>query len=300
MQRLLVRISVLSCCLFVSVIFSVLPNSGDVLAQEPLVIKIRGFREDKIVDATKEYKYQLLELILNKTKETDGQFRIEVVEHIVQSRVIEMVNQGDISLIITMTSQEREQKLLPIRIPVYKGFYGYRVFIINKQDKAKFEAIQTIEELKELWAGQGHDWPDLQILKANGFNVVGGASYKGLFGMLQKGRFDYFPRGVHEPWKEMQEHQEKDLMVEEHLVLQYPAPGYIFVARDNTKLADRLERGFRLVLEDGSFDQFFFSHPDIAKVLASAHLKGRLIFRLTNPLLSPETPLDQEELWYKP
>jgi hypothetical protein len=261
---------------------------------------MRGFRKDKTIDATKEYKYQLLELILNKTTETDGPFRIEVLEEIVQSRGIEMVNDGEFSLIITMTSQEREEKLLPVRIPVYKGFYGYRVFIINKRDKAKFEAIQTIEELKQLYAGQGHDWPDLQILKANGFNVVGGSNYAGLFGMLQKGRFDYFPRGMHEPWKEVQEHPEKDLMVEEHLALQYPAPGYIFVAKDNTKLADRLERGFRLALEDGSFDQFFFGHPDIAKVLASTNLKERLIFRLTNPLLSPETPLDQEELWYKP
>lgn len=303
-MRVFVR--VLSFCLCVSVIFSVLPDSGNIVAsgsvfaQEPLVIKMRGFREDKKIDATKEYKYQLLELILNKTKEAEGPFRIEVLEAIVQSRGIEMVNDGEFSLIITMASQEREEKLLPVRIPVYKGLYGYRVFIINRKDKEKFAAIQTIEELKQLYAGQGHDWPDLRILKANGFNVVGGANYKGLFGMLQKGRFDYFPRGVHEPWKEVKEHQEKDLIVDEHLALHYPAPGYIFVAKDNLKLADRLERGFRLALEDGSFDQFFYNHPVIAEVLELAHLEKRLMFRLANPLLSPETPLDQEGFWYTP
>ena len=146
-MQISLRIIVLSCCFFVNVIFSALPNSGDVLAQEPLVIKMRGFRKDKTIDATKEYKYQLLELILNKTTETDGPFRIEVLEEIVQSRGIEMVNDGEFSLIITMTSQEREEKLLPVRIPVYKGFYGYRVFIINKQDKAKFE-LQIAKEKK--------------------------------------------------------------------------------------------------------------------------------------------------------
>ena len=89
-------------------------------------------------------------------------------------------------------------------------------------------------------------------------------------------------------------------MVEQHLVIHYPAPGYIFVAKNNTVLAERLERGFRLALQDGSFDQFFVSHPDIANVLALGNLQERLIFQVTNPLLSPETPLDQKDLWYQP
>ena len=61
-----VLVRVLSFCLCVSIMFSFLPDSGNVFAEEPLVVKIRGFRDDKMIDATKEYKYQLLELILNK------------------------------------------------------------------------------------------------------------------------------------------------------------------------------------------------------------------------------------------
>ena len=185
---------VLSCCLLVSVVFSLLPNAGNVCAEEPLVVKIRPFRE-KDIDYTKEYKYQLLELVLSKTEATDGPFRIEVPEEedIAQSRVFDLVNRGAFTLIMTMTSKEREEAMLPIRIPIYKGLYGYRIFIINRSDQEKFAKIKTREELQTLWAGLGHDWPDLEILKFNGFNTVAGANYRGLFAMLQEGRFDYFP-----------------------------------------------------------------------------------------------------------
>lgn len=287
---------------FINTIFSSLLyiDKALAMAEEPLVIKIRQFRENPSLDVSKEYKFQLLELILNKTKDQEGPFRIEAEKATVQSRTIEMIKQGHLSLIMTMTSHEREEELLPIRLPIYKGLYGYRVFLIRKQDQYKFNSIQNIDELKKLWAGQGHDWPDLKILKDNGFRVVGSSSYSGLFEMLQKGRFDYFPRGVHEPWKEIADHPSKDLMVEQHLVIHYPAPGYIFVSRSNIELAKRLERGFRLAIEDGSFDSFFYSHPDIVKVLDSSNLDKRLIFQIDNKLLTPLTPLDEEDLWYSP
>ena len=284
--------------LFGIVIFMIAPIYA--AADDAVVVKMRGFREDKVLDAAKEYKYQLLDLILNKTKDTDGPYRIEVTEYNVQSRVIEMVKSGDLSLIMTMTSKEREEELLPIRIPVYKGLYGYRVFIINKKDQEKFSGITTVDQLKKLWAGQGHDWPDLAILKHNGFHVVAGASYNGLFDMLAEGRFDYFPRGVHEPWKEINEHKDRKYIVEPRLCVHYPTAGYIFVSKDNEKLADRLTRGFGKALKDGSFDRLFNNHPDIANVLAVARLKDRLIFDIENPLLTKETPLDNKELWYQP
>ncbi len=302
MQLLLKRRIVLSFCLCVSAIFSFLSDSGRVFAGESLVVKIRPFRE-KEIDYTKEYKYQLLELILGKTEATDGPFQIEVAgeEEIAQSRVFDLINRGGaLNLIIAMTSKEREDALLPLRIPVYKGLYGYRIFIINRRDQEKFAQIKTREELQALWAGLGHDWPDLEILKFNGFNTVGGANYRGLFAMLQEGRFDYFPRGVTEPWREVEEENDRDIMVEPTLLLQYYAPFYIFVAKNNTQLAERLTRGFETAIADGSFERFFQSHWYIKEMLELGNLPARKLFRLENPLLTLETPLDRSELWYQP
>ncbi len=276
-------------------------TGSNALAKEPLVIKIRTFRGIESVDPSKEYKYQLLELIFSKTQKTDGPFRIEVEKKfIAQARALELVNQGDLSLIMTMTSKEREHMLHPIRIPIFKGLYGYRIAIIKKGDQKRFTSIQMIDEFKKLWAGQGAHWPDTTILQANGFQVVGGTRYLDLFDMLKAGRFDYFPRGLHEPWKELEDLQTIDFVVEKHLAIHYPAPGYIFTAKQNKKLADRIKRGFRIALQDGSFDQLFYNHPNITKVLKLAKLKERRIFRIENPLLSPKTPLKQKNLWYSP
>jgi hypothetical protein len=273
-----------------------------VLAEEALIVKIRTPRGSSTdFDPTKEYKYQLLQLILGKTQKSDGPFKIETQKDwVTQARTFEMVKQGDLSLIMTMTSKEREQNLIPIRIPIYKGMYGYRLAIINRYDQKRFSAVKTIEDFQKLWAGQGWHWPDTEILRANGFKVEGSTRYLELFDMLKERRFDFFPRGLHEPWRELEDRKDFGLVVEEKLVIHYPAPGYIFTAKENRKLAERLERGFRAALKDGSFDKLFYNHPTIATVLKLAKLKERRIFRLKNPLLTPESPLDQKELWYTP
>ena len=270
--------------------------------EEPLVVKTRSLRGTSTTyDETKEYKYQLLQLILEKTQETDGPFKIETPKHeITQARDIDLLKQGYFDVVLTMTSEKRERELHPIRIPIYKGLYGYRIAIINQDDQYKFPAIRTLKDFQGLWAGQGEAWPDTQILRANGFKVVGIAGYVELFTMLKERRFDFFPRGVHEPWKELSDVKYPGLAVETDLVIHYPAPGYIFTAKGNNKLADRLERGFRMALEDGSFDLFFYHHPDIKVVLERAKLKNRRCFELKNPLLSKDTPLDDKKLWYTP
>ena len=293
---------ILRFCLCAGIACSFLLAPARVPAEEALVMKIRPFRE-KDIDYTKEYKYQLLELILSRTEATDGPFRIDVAgeEEIAQSRVLDLITRGDaLNLIMTMTSKERENELLPIRIPIYKGLYGYRIFIINRRDREKFAKIKTREELQSLWAGLGHDWPDLDILKFNGFKTVGGSNYRGLFAMLQEGRFDYFPRGVTEPWREVEEERDRDIMVEPTLLLQYYAPVYLFVAKENTELAERLRHGFEMAIADGSFERFFENHWYIKDTLKLANMPARKLFRLENPLLPPETPLEREELWYQP
>ncbi len=271
-------------------------------AEKPLVIKTRSLRgTSSSYDETKEYKYQLLQLILNKTQKTDGPFKIETQKYdITHARNYDLLKNGHLDVVLTMTSKKFEREFHPIRIPIYKGMYGYRIAIINQSDQPKFSAIRTLEDFQKLWAGQGEVWPDTQILRANGFKVIGISGYVELFAMLKEGRFDFFPRGVHEPWKELADVQYPGLVVEKDLVIHYPAPGYIFTSKKNKNLANRLERGFRMALEDGSFDRLFYNHPDIKEVLERANLKGRRLFELENPLLPEQTPLNDKKLWLTP
>lgn len=103
--------------------------------EKPLVVKTRSLRGTSVTyDETKEYKYQLLQLILEKTQKTDGPFKIETPKHeITQARDIDLLARGYFDVVLTMTSKERERDFHPIRIPIYKGMYGYRLAIINEK-----------------------------------------------------------------------------------------------------------------------------------------------------------------------
>jgi len=271
-------------------------------AKEPLIVKVRAFRgTSSNTDNTKEYKYQVLHLILEKTEKTDGPFKIQAPQQeLPQARDFEMVKQGYVDVILTSTSSEREQELYPIRIPFDKGLYGYHIAIINESDQPKFSAVRTLDDLRKLWAGLNEIWPETKIFRANGLNVVATSGYRELFTMLKERRFDYFPRVAHEPWRELRDMNIPGLVVEKDLLIYYPTPGYIFTSRNNLKLADRLERGFRIALEDGSFDKLFYNHPDIKEALERGNLKNRRIFRLENTSLPPATPLNDKRLWYVP
>ncbi len=263
---------------------------------------VRHVRPEGKLDQRNLYFIDMLDLALEKTSNTEGSFSLKKVKDRMQQgrAIIQLTIGKSLDVVWTMTSKEREAQLLPIRIPLLKGLLGHRIFIIRSEDKMKFRMINTFEELKKLKAGQGHDWPDTQILKANGIKVGTSPSYDRLFAMLQQKRFDYFPRGVNEPWSEVKAHKYKHFLVEETLLIQYPAPIYFFVNKHNTQLAERLEKGLRLAIKEGSFDLLFRHHPANKEIFELAKIEHRKIFRLKNPQLTPETPLEEKALWYTP
>ena len=52
-----------------------------------------------------------------------------------------------------------------------------------------------------------------------------------------------------------------------------------------------------MAIDDGSFDEKFFSNLMVRMVLERANLAERRVLRLQNPDLPPRTPLDNEKLW---
>lgn len=217
-----------------------------------------------------------------------------------QGRAILALERGDpgVTLLWTMTDVDREARLLPIRIPIYKGLIGWRIPLLRQDRVDLFKDVKTLPDLRAYTAGQGHDWPDTGILQANGLRVETTSRYASLFDMLAVGRFDYFPRSVAEIWGELETTTTRGLAVDPHVILHYPAAFYFFVSKNNTKLATDLERGLNLAIADGSFDALFYRyHGDI---IARANIKGRTVIRLKNPALPPQTPLHRQELWLDP
>lgn len=247
--------------------------------------------------AKEELALEVLKLVLaNDPSGTEYTYR-SLKENVDEARLVEMLKDGSVNIMWAGAQESYERELIPIRIPVFQGLLGHRVFIIRKGDQPMFDQVETLEDLKKIPLGQGRFWGDTAILKDNGFNVVTAVKYEGLFHMLEGGRFDYFPRGVHEPWSEMDSRPDLNLTVEKNLLLVYPFAMYFFVAKDNPELAKAITAGFMEARRNGSYNELFFNHPVIKEAVEKSNLSQRKVFRIPNPNATPETPIDKEEFW---
>ncbi len=208
-------------------------------------------------------------------------------------------NRGPLDVIWTMTSDEREKQVLPIRIPIDKGFFGWRIAFVNGDNPSLLHGVKTIEDLAKFKAGQGYLWPDTPILRSNGLPVVTGSD-ETLANMLSAKRFDYFPRPIIAIWNEQKNQKEfSSFAIDTTFVLHYPTAFYFFVAPDRTKLAQDLSTGLERAIADGSFDTVFNKY--FQGFIRQADIKNRHIFELENPLIGPGSlPLNRPELWFRP
>ena len=246
-------------------------------------------------DDNAHYSIGMLRLGLQKAGKA---FDIQVVEDALSApKLREELIAGNIDVIWTATNNDMEENSLPVRVPLYKGLLGHRILLIHKDNQHMFDHVDTLEEALQFKYGQGTGWTDTTIMEANGMKVIAATKYEGLFHMTDGKRFDAFPRGVQEPWGEMNKHKDLDLAVDTNLMFVYTMPYYLFVTPGRPDLARDIERGLLMAVDDGSFDEKFFANPMVKMVLQHANLKNRRVFKLRNPDLPPHTPLDNPKLW---
>jgi len=255
---------------------------------------IRFPKPESDSDRRMNYAFQLLQLALAKA---GTEYRIQLAQVAMnQDRAVSEIEAGrTIDVAPLPSSDEREVRLLPIRIPIYKGAMGWRLGLIRKGDHELLARVNTLKDLQGVRLAQSMEWPDTKILQANGIRVITAPTYEGLFKMLEAKRFDYFPRDPMEIWDEQADHADT-LVVEPHLALHYYYDAYFMVNRKNTRLAKDIRDGLERAILDGSFDKLFQQY--FGEAIRKAHLETRTVVELQNPLLSPETPSNRPELWY--
>jgi ABC-type amino acid transport substrate-binding protein len=250
------------------------------------------------------YHWEILRTALEKTTAKWGPYQMVPSELMTESRqALELGNAtGKLTVMMLSTRPEFEKTLVPIRIPIDKNLGGYCVFLIRKSDQKRFDAIRSLADLRRLTYGLGLNWVDVDILRADKFNVVTGSSYDGLFEMLHNGRFDVFLRGAVEVLDEYDRRKTAlpDLGIEEKLILYYPLPMYFWFSHntDGRRLAARAEEGMRMMIADGTYDAIFDKYQ--RHKIERLHLRDRRIFRIENPFLGPDTPLRDKRLWFDP
>ncbi|MCO4799809.1 MAG: transporter substrate-binding domain-containing protein [Colwelliaceae bacterium] len=200
----------------------------------------------------------------------------------------------------TMTSKELEEEFIPIYIPIFRGLLGMRIPLVKSENVNIFSSVNNLTDLTQYKAGSGKTWSDTEILEHNNIPVVKTLKYQNLFPMLEGGRFDYFPRGLHEPWQEILDHPKLNLAVENNILIRYTAPNYFFVSKDNPELAKQITTLLNELITSGEFVKLFFQDNEVKNALSKANVKNRVVFEIENPTLSENTPINRKELWFDP
>ena len=260
-------------------------------------IKIR--KKQALEEANHDYCVQLLQIALDNTEKKYGKAIIKTVNlELTQGRSLEELAKGNyIDIDWAGTDIKREEELLPIRVPLFAGLLGYRVLVIRKSDKSKFDKINNVNDLKNLIVLQGTHWPDSDILEASGFNVFRVPKFENMYSMLENKRVDYFLRSISEAYGEVKARKNSGLMVYDRIIVAYKFPMYFFVNKSNKKLAKRVEEGLRIAIDSGQFLKFMKSNSLTAPVFPLEKYKNSLFFEIKNPFLPKKTPINEKKLW---
>ncbi|MBT0584797.1 amino acid ABC transporter substrate-binding protein [Alteromonas oceanisediminis] len=247
-------------------------------------------------DVRNDYPVALLNLALNKT---GVRYELKPSDRIMlQGKALRQLRENrSVNIVWSMTDQQRETELLPIRIPITKGLIGWRVFLIHRDNQTSFSRIASLATLQGYVPVQGEDWPDTKILQSNGFDVETASTYLETFEILSRFQADFYPRSVIEVLSELEiDNINPDIVLEKRLALHYPSAMYFFINRANPTLAKLIETGLQRAIEDGSFDELF--KANYQPLLEKLNLAERIAFELENPLMSQETPLNNSQYWY--
>ena len=248
-----------------------------------------------------EYRWKLLQLVLEHTRDGGPPVRLQPYpEEVTQNRALALLETGQLDVLALGTNQEREARLMPVRIDILKGIVGFRVLIIRADDQARITRMDDDTFRRKLTFGLNSQWADLPIMRRNGYAVETSDNYENLFAMLAERRFDAFPRGLNEAKREVDARrtQYPQLAVERTKAVFFPYPIYFWVRKDNPELAARIKRGLELSLADGSFRRLFEHYH--ASEIAALKKSPRHVIRLDNPVLPAGDAVPDTSWWYVP
>jgi hypothetical protein len=250
-------------------------------AAEPTQIRVPAF--DAPRDGRPGYFFEVLDLALSKTLGSHGPYQVTIRKEVMSldRALTDLRNGHHLDLVFTAHNPGLTNELRPIPISLLKELNNYRILLIRDGEQARFDGIQTLNELRTMTAGLGLQWVDTKIMRQNGFAVEGSTLHDSLFKMLAAKRFDFFPRGIYEIQSDFAKYKDLGLVIEKNLLLHYEAPFYFFVNSSNTKLANRIEAGLKIALADGSFDRLLTSYPEFKAAMEVQHTTKRRLLRLS-------------------
>lgn len=265
-----------------------------VRAQGPAPLLVRHSMAQQQSASEITYELAVLQLLLDKTLASHGPYRLEGSVPMSQNRAFLQLAAGEVDLISSMSSRERESQGLPVRVCLYRGLLGVRLPLVLESRRAEIDALGATRPPRELRNGQVADWPDTAVLTHNGWQVERLPRLGQFAELLRRRRLDIVSLGALEAFPIAD--ARPDVTVGERWAIAYPAAFYFFASPARPELAERLRAGWDKALADGSFENLF--EQRLGTQLRRARLEQRQWWRLENPGLPTATPLSEARLWH--
>ena len=238
--------------------------------------------------ARQRYETALLQTCVNVTNAEYGPVEVQVdnADYPCAEDEANIFTKGaDVLVTVAGNVKFIDKQTLVIPQPLTKGLLGFRLLLVTDESLTKFAKIKQPQQLQQLSIGIPETWADADLFRHNGYKVVEQGSLDDLFMLLNNGTFDYVALGVNEI-EEIFKHRALPIggiSIEPSLMLYYPFPLVFYVNPCNPILAERIEKGLKLIAINGEHATLFSQHHgDVAQRL---NLRNRQIFTLTNPIL---------------
>ncbi len=271
--------------LFILLFLSLNAAKSNSQPQSPLIVHYRV----KAINNEGKFNYymELIDSALKRTEAEYGPYQLGPLQELTFTRIKRTAKHNTVPNLVmgTSYSSEMETDYAYIPIPMDFGITSYRVCFTRKEKIEELKKIKTVNELRRYSIGQGKDWLDVAVLRANGFTVVEYPNYKNLFQAVARGRFDLFCRSIDEIRPEWEIYKDiKGLSIEESFIIHYEFPRFFWTNRENKLLIERLTKGLSAIFEDNTALSIWKKHH--LKNIEFVKLKGRNIFYLENPQLN--------------
>ncbi len=255
-------------------------------ANESLQV-IRTIAPQSENDTSHQYFINIIQLAIDKSTEKYGEAQLVLSPYpMTQARWFRLLEDSTyLDIIWSGANKERQDSYLEIPIDLLGGILGVRALIIRKEDRLKFKAIKSLQKLKTLTACQAEHWPDASILKDAGLTLLTVNKFDTNFIMLTKGQCDYFPRGIHEGYSEIERYHVllgDNLTLFDDFLIVYPFNMLFFVDKGNPLLAKRIEHGLKMAIGDGSFVKMLQQDPITSHLFPLERWAETQIFQLDN------------------
>jgi hypothetical protein len=262
----------------------ILSLSAALWAKDVQMVRYLG---NNTASVSESYYLSIIDRALKVTEGDYGPYEVVFTqEEVTAERKHELLvvgNKVNIDRLVGFPSSRGARKgLIRIEAPLLNGFMGFRVPLIRSENQEFFKHITQLDELRGVPLGLGKGWEG-NVYRANGFLLSEPINMTMLLKMLAGQRYVYVPLSA----IEIEDNYEIDgryvpeLVPDTSMLIYMPLPVYFYVSPKEKKLAERLNKGLKQMMADGSHDEIFNMH--FGARLKRLHLADRHLIKIPNP-----------------